>query len=340
VVDPDRLVRIGVVGTGAIAQVSHLPAFHRIPGAQVTAVCDSDLSKARRVASRYNVPRITDSYEELAAMDAVDAVDICLPNHLHAPATVAALRAGKHVLCERPFSRCLDEAKTMVAAAKKSKTILMGGFNNRFREDAIVLKRFLSEGELGDVFYAKTGWLMQASTWSGAGWRKKRALTGGGVLLDLGIQMLDLTLWLLDMPRVEAVSAALHPRPVEDELESTASAILRLATGTTVAMEVSWGLLMERDFAYVNLFGPNGAALLNPLRLHKEMHGNLVNVTPTLSSPRNTYKLSYENEIRHFVECVQTGAKPIAPGEEAVVLHELLEAMYRSAAEGREVRLG
>jgi predicted dehydrogenase len=333
-------VRIGVVGTGAIAQVSHLPAFHRIPGAQVTAVCDSDLSKARRVASRYNVPRITDSYEELAAMDAVDAVDICLPNHLHAPATVAALRAGKHVLCERPFSRCLDEAKTMVAAAKKSKTILMGGFNNRFREDAIVLKRFLSEGELGDVFYAKTGWLMQASTWSGAGWRKKRALTGGGVLLDLGIQMLDLTLWLLDMPRVEAVSAALHPRPVEDELESTASAILRLATGTTVAMEVSWGLLMERDFAYVNLFGPNGAALLNPLRLHKEMHGNLVNVTPTLSSPRNTYKLSYENEIRHFVECVQTGAKPIAPGEEAVVLHELLEAMYRSAAEGREVRLG
>lgn len=339
-VDPDRLVRIGVVGTGAIAQVSHLPAFHRIPGAQVTAVCDSDLSKARRVASRYNVPRITDSYEELAAMDAVDAVDICLPNHLHAPATVAALRAGKHVLCERPFSRCLDEAKTMVAAAKKSKTILMGGFNNRFREDAIVLKRFLSEGELGDVFYAKTGWLMQASTWSGAGWRKKRALTGGGVLLDLGIQMLDLTLWLLDMPRVEAVSAALHPRPVEDELESTASAILRLATGTTVAMEVSWGLLMERDFAYVNLFGPNGAALLNPLRLHKEMHGNLVNVTPTLSSPRNTYKLSYENEIRHFVECVQTGAKPIAPGEEAVVLHELLEAMYRSAAEGREVRLG
>jgi predicted dehydrogenase len=318
VVDRDRLVRIGVVGAGAIAQVSHLPAFHRIPGAQVTAVCDADLSKARRVASRYNVARITDSFEELAAMDEVDAVDICLPNHLHAPAAIAALEAGKHVLCERPFSRRLDEARKMVAAARKSKTVLMSGFNNRFREDVTVLKRFLSEGELGDVFYVKTGWLMQAATWSGSGWRKNRDLTGGGVLLDLGIQMMDLTLWLLDMPQVEAVSASLHPAPATQDLESTASAFLRL----------------------VNLFGPKGAALLNPLRLHKEMHGSLVNVTPSLSSPRNTYKLSYESEIRHFVECVQTGSKPVAPGEEAVLMHELLDAMYRSASEGREVRLG
>jgi predicted dehydrogenase len=340
VVDPDKLVRIGVVGTGGIAQVSHLPSFHRIPGARVTAVCDLDLSKAERVASRYNVPRITESFEELAAMDDVDAVVICLPNHLHAPAALAALGAGKHVLCERPFSRGLDEARAMVKAAKKHKRILMGGFNNRFREDAVILKRFLSEGEIGTVFYVKTGWLMQASTWSGAGWRKKRALTGGGVLLDLGIQMLDLTLWLLDMPKVSAVSAALHPRPVKDELESTASALLRLEGGGTVALEVSWSLLMERDFSYVNLFGPKGAALLNPLRLHKEMHGNLVNVTPALGSPRNTYKLSYENEIRHFVECVQTGSAPVAPGEEAVMLHEILDAMYRSASEGCEVRLG
>jgi predicted dehydrogenase len=340
VVDPDRLVRIGVVGTGGIAQVSHLPSFQRIPGAKVTAVCDNDLSKARRVASRYNVPHVTESFEELAGMDEVDAVVICLPNHLHLPAAVAALRAGKHVLCERPFSRSLDEAQEMVAAAKKHQRILMGGFNNRFREDAVVLKSFLTGGELGPVFYVKTGWLMQASTWSGAGWRKKRDLTGGGVLLDLGIQMLDLALWLLDMPAVAAVSAALYPKPAADNLESTASALLRLAAGGTMALEVSWGLLMERDFAYVNLFGPQGAALLNPLRLHKEMHGNLVNVTPTLSSPRNTYKMSYEAEIRHFVECVQTGSVPIAPGDEAVVLHEILDAMYRSASEGCEVRLG
>jgi predicted dehydrogenase len=272
-------------------------------------------------------------------MDEVDAVDICLPNHLHAPAAVAALEAGKHVLCEHPFSRSSQEAERMVEAARRRKRILMCGFNNRFREDATVLRRFVAEGELGNVFYVKTGWLMQASTWSGTGWRKKKKLAGGGVLLDLGVQMLDLALWLLNQPEVETVSATVHPRPEEDELESTASAFLRLQSGGTMNLEVSWGLLMERDFTYINLFGDKGAALLNPLRLHKEMHGSLVNVTPTLSSPRNTYKHSYENEIRHFVECVRTESPPIAPGEEALENLRILEAFYRSATEGREVRL-
>lgn len=332
-------VRVGLVGAGAIAQISHLPALARIPGVKVVALCDVDQGKARRVASRYNVPRTTVSFEELAGLDDVDAVDICLPNHLHAPAALAALGAGKHVLCERPFSRSSREASEMVAAAGKAGRVLMSGFNSRFREDVTVLKRFVAGGEIGNVFYAKTGWLMQSSTWSGEGWRKKKQYAGGGVLLDLGIQMLDTTLWLLDLPRVTAVSASAHPRPDGDRLESTASAHLRLAGGGSVTVEVSWSLLMERDFAYVNLFGDKGAALLNPLRLHKEMHGSLVNVTPNLTSPRNTYKLSYENEIRHFVECIRTGARPLSPGEDAVQMLQLLEALYRSVEEGREVEL-
>jgi predicted dehydrogenase len=339
VVKSDELVRVGVVGTGAIAQVSHFPAYQRLPGVKVTAVCDVDLAKARRVASRYNVPHITDAYGELAAFEDVDAVDICLPNHLHAPAAIAALQAGKHVLCERPFSRSSKEAEQMVAAAREQGLVLMSGFNNRFREDAVVLKRFVTEGELGPVFYVKTGWLMQASTWSGAGWRKKKKFAGGGVLMDLGIQMLDMALWLLGMPEVESVSATAHPRPQKEEMESTASAFLRLRGGVTLALEVSWGLLMERDFAYLNLFGEKGAALLNPLRLHKEMHGSLVNVTPSLSVGRNSYKLSYENEIRHFLDCTRTRARPEAPGEEALGMLRIMEALYQSAVEGREVRL-
>lgn len=332
-------VRVGLIGAGAIAQVSHLPALARIPGVKVVALCDVDQGKARRVASRYNVPRATTSYEELAGLEDVDAVDICLPNHLHAPAALAALQAGKHVLCERPFSRSSAEAREMVAAAAKADRVLMSGFNSRFREDVTVLKRFVTGGEIGSVFYTKAGWLLQSSTWSGTGWRKKKQYAGGGVLLDLGIQMLDTALWLLDLPKVTAVSASAHPRPDMDRLESTASAHLRLANGGAVTLEVSWSLLMERDFAYVNLFGDKGAALLNPLRLHKEMHGSLVNVTPNLTSPRNSYKLSYENELRHFVECIRTGARPLSPGEDAVEMLRLLEALYRSVEEGREVEL-
>jgi predicted dehydrogenase len=333
-------VRIGLVGAGAVAQVSHLPALARIPDAQVTALCDLDLPKARRVASRYNIARVTDSFEELAGLDDVDAVDICLPNHLHAPAGLAALEAGKHVLCERPFTRTSEEAERLVAAARRRKRVLMAGYNNRFREDVVVLKRFIAGGEVGKIFYTKAGWLMRPSSWTGSGWRKQKRYSGGGVLLDLGAQMLDLALWVLDLPKVEWVSASLHPAPRKDVVESTASAFLRLGDGGVVTLEVSWGLLMQKDFAYLNVFGDQGAALLNPIRLHKEMHGSLVNVTPTLSTTRQAYRVSYENEIRHFVQCVQTGARPMASGEDAVALLRILEAMTRSALEGGGVPVG
>ena len=335
----DELVRVGIVGAGAIAQVSHFPAYHRMPGVKLTAVCDVDLAKARRVASRYNVPHVLESFEELARLDDVDVVDICLPNHLHAPATLAALEAGKDVHCERPFSRSSEEAAAMVRAARERDRVLMSGFNNRYREDAILLRRFIAEGEIGRIFYGKAGWLMQASTWSGAGWRKKKKYAGGGVLMDLGIQMLDMALWILGMPKVVTVSATANPRPSLDDMESTASAFLRLANDNVITLEVSWGLLMERDFAYVNLFGEKGVALLNPLRLHKEMHGSLVNVTPNLGATKNPYKLSYESEIRHFIDCVRTRARPDSSAEDALLILQLLEGLYRSATEGREVAL-
>lgn len=338
-VSEDKTVRVGIIGAGAVAQVGHFPAYGSLPGVKVVAVCDVDRAKARRVANRYNVARITDSYEELVGMDEVDAVDVCLPNHLHAPAAVAAIEAGKHVLCERPFSRSSEEAQQIVDAGKKRKVIVMSGLNYRFRDDVQVLKQFVDEEELGTIFYAKTGWLMQAATWSGAAWRKQKKYAGGGALLDLGIQMLDLTLWLLDMPEVEAVSATTHPKPKKEEVESTASGFLRLRSGMTVTLEVSWGLLMERDFAYLNLFGDKGAALLNPLQLHKEMDGVLVNVTPNFNPSANAYKQSYANEIHHFVDCVRTGSRPRSPGEDALAMLQLLEAMYRSALEGCEVRL-
>lgn len=334
-----RPLRIGLLGAGGIAQVSHLPAYARIPEAVVTAIADVDRGKAERVASRYNVPAVAESYDAVAVLDTVDAVDICLPNHLHAPAALAALAAGKHVLCEKPFSRSAEEARAMVEAARKADRVLMGGFNHRFREDARILKRFVDKGELGRVFYGKTGWLMQAASWTPGSWREEKRYAGGGVLMDLGIQMLDLALWLLDMPRVVSVSASAHPKPTRETLETTATALLRLEGGCVLSLEVAWGLLVAKDMAYVNLFGEKGAALLHPLRLHKEKRGSLVDVTPALRAPRNLYKQSYEHEIRHFVECARGSLWPDSPGEDALALLEISEALYRSAGEGKEVVL-
>jgi len=124
------------------------------------------------------------------------------------------------------------------------------------------------------------------------------------------------------------------------EVEDSATAFLRLASGATMSLELTWGLLMERDFAYVNLFGTGGAALLNPLRIHKGMHGTLVNVTPTLPTPGNQFKQSVEGQIAHFAESLRKGGRPMGSAEEILPVMELMDAIYRSAEQGKEVRLG
>jgi predicted dehydrogenase len=251
----------------------------------------------------------------------------------------AALEAGKHVLCERPLARSAEEARQMVRAARKADRVLMCSVQHRFRPDAQLLRTFVEKGDLGEIFYAKAGWLRQRTEWDSDEWRRQKRESGGGVVLDLGFQMLDLSLWVLGSPQVESVTASVH-RQRKGEVEDSATAFLRLETGATLTLELTWGLLMEKDFAYLNLFGQGGAALLNPFRLHKGMHGTLVNVTPTLDTMRNQYKQSVEAQVGHFAESLRKNQRPMGEAEEILPVMELMDAIYRSADQGKEVKLG
>lgn len=336
---PRKTLRIALVGVGAAAQVSHIPVLKRIEDVDLVALCDRDGEKAARVATKFQVPRSTSRLDDLLADDAIDAIDICTPNFLHAPMAAAALEAGKHVLCERPLARSGDEARSMVKAARKADRILMCSVAHRFRPDAQLLRRFVDKGDLGQIFYAKAGWLRLRTQWDSDEWRAQKRESGGGVVLDLGFQMLDLSLWVLGNPKVESVTASLH-RQKKGEVEDSATAFLRLGDGATLTLEVTWGLLMEKDFNYLNLFGSGGAALLNPFRVHKGMHGALVNVTPALDTARNQYKQSIEAQIDHFAESLRKGQKPMGEAEEILPVMELIDGIYRSAEQGKEVKLG
>jgi predicted dehydrogenase len=140
-------------------------------------------------------------------------------------------------------------------------------------------------------------------------------------------------------PKVTSVTASVH-RSRKDEVEDSATAFFRLESGATLTLELTWGLLMEKDFHYLNLFGSGGAALLNPFRIHRGMHGTLVNVTPALETPRNQYKMGIESQLAHFAEALRKGVKPMGLADEIVPVMELLDAVYRSAEQGKEVRLG
>lgn len=334
-----KTLRIGLIGVGAAAQISHIPALKKTEDVELAWLCDRDPEKVQRVAQKFGIPNASSRLDDLLADDALDAIDICTPNFLHAPMAVAALEAGKHVMCERPLARSATEAAQMVKAAKKADRTLMCAVQHRFRPDAQLLKKFVDKGDLGEVFLAKAGWLRQRTQWDSEEWRGRMKESGGGVVLDLGFQMLDLALWVLDSPAVTSVTAGLH-RATKGEVEDSATALLRLGSGATLTLELTWGLLMEKDFAFLNLFGSGGAALLNPLRLHKGMHGTLVNVTPAPDTTRNAYKQSIEAQISHFLESLRKGQKPMGDAEEILPVMECMDAIYRSAEQGREVKIG
>jgi len=333
-------LRIAVIGAGATAQVIHIPIWKKLPGVQLIAICDINKAKARWVAEKLKIPRAFSDDQELLKLDEIDAVDICTPNHMHMPVTLDALSAKKHVLVEKPMARNYEEAKRMVEAAKKAKKLLMAAMNVRFRPDAMALKQFVDGGELGKVFYAKSGWLRRKEKWHDRSWFVDPEISGGGVFMDLGIQMLDVSLWLMGNKKAKSVVASTYNLITKLGVEDSAAAFIRLEDDSTLTVEVSWTLLTERDFLYTNLFGTQGGALLNPLRVHKELHGNLVNVTPTkMDTTANLYKKSYENELAHFIQCLRGEETLISSGEESLERLRITEAVYRSAQTGQEVKL-
>lgn len=334
-------IKIAIVGTGFMAQVTHIPIWKSIENVEIFAVCDQLKSKAQWVADKFRIKHAFDDIDELLKLDEIAAVDICTPTNSHMPLSVAALSAGKHVLVEKPMARNYDEAKKMADAAKKYGRMLMVAMNVRFRPDAITLKTFTQKGELGDIFYSKTGWLQRKEKLIHKTWLAEKEKAGGGVFMDLGIQMLDVGLWLMGNHKAESVKATTYNKITQLDVEDSAAVFVRLENGATLTVEVSWTLLFEKDFFYTNIFGTHGGALLNPLRIHKELHGNLVNVTPVKSeSTTNLYKKSYENEINHFVECVVKGDGGfISSGQESLERMRIVDAVYQSAKTGREVKL-
>jgi len=330
---------LGVIGCGAVAQLEHIPSIKKLPNTQLLALCDRDKAKLNALARKHDIPHIFENYEEMLKMEELDGVVIATPNDLHAPMTIAALKAGKHVLCEKPMALSPKEARDMADAAKHARKKLLVGFNHRFRQDVQILKQFIEGKELGDVFYVKTGWLRHKGEWKPQRWALSQERAGGGVFQDLGIHMVDLALWLLGKPPVVSVSASAYRLAPKGEVEDSAAAFIKVKGGATITVEVSWTLLYDKDFTYVNFFGTQGAALLNPLRILKELHGNLVNVTPMVKPPAAGYRASYEAEMTHFVECITSDAEPVFGPGDGVQLTKVMDAIYTSAKKGREVRV-
>ncbi|MCA9733699.1 MAG: Gfo/Idh/MocA family oxidoreductase [Deferribacteres bacterium] len=336
-----KKVKIGIIGAGKIAQIAHIPQWKKIPEAEIISVCDVQASTAESVSKKYNVSSWSKNPDDIFKNEEIDAVDICTDTQSHKDLAIAALSAGKHVLVEKPFALTYADAMEMVAASEKYDRLLMAAMNVRFRKELITLKSFIKGKELGDVFSCKVTWFKQLDfSHQGRHWLFKKEKSGGGVLMDLGIQMLDASWWLLGNPAPVAVKAKTFNYSSKFDVEDTAFCMIEFENGAILNMDVSWSILAEKETLSATFFGTEATATINPLCVYKKLHGNLINIVPTKDENSTLrYIRSYHNELKHFVTCIQQNTRMISNGREAASRLQLIEAIYQSANEGREVLL-
>lgn len=328
--------RIGIVGLGSIAQTIHLPILSKCSDVEIVAVCDLDRAKAQYVADKFKVRRYYNNFEKMLAIEQdLNGIDICTPTAMHKDLAIAALEKKNNVLIEKPLARTAKEAGEIAEAAKKYHKAVMVGMNNRFRPDAMILKSFIEDKALGKLFYTKAGWFKKLSAESA--WLTKKTQSGGGVVLDLGIVMFDLAFWMMGYPEVKEVMATNYSHHTKD-VEDSSIVYLKMKNGSTLTIEASWSFESTSDFFYCDCFGTEGSGSLNPFRIIKRMHENLVNVAPaSTEKPQNLYRKSYENELKHWVGALRGLHPIISTGDEATHRMKIVDLIYKSAKRGKAV---
>jgi predicted dehydrogenase len=351
-------LKTAVVGAG-VGRL-HIESYQSLPYVEAVALCDNDTARLSELADRYGVPLRYTDYEQLFQSGEVDAVSIALPNNLHAPVAIAALQAGLHVLCEKPLAENVAAGQRIVEVAARSPGKFMICYNRRYRPDVLWMKRHLSTGRLGRIYQVNAGWIRETGI-PGRGWFINKQAAGGGPLIDLGVHMLDLVMWLLDYPQPLTISGSTqagfgprnlkawlrHGQPISTyEVEDSALAFIRLDGGITVNLEASWashGKPGLDDF-YVTLLGTEGSihfyvanyAKHDTLTLYTEIDGVPVTTRPHISFQESEHYLA----VAQFVNCVQQDLPSPAPAAEGLVIMQMIEAIYRSAEQGREISLG
>lgn len=334
-------VRAAVIGLGWPG-MQHLKGYIADVRAEVVAVCDLDAAHAQQVAAEYKIPNVYTNHLEMLENRDIDAVSVCLPNFLHAPMTIDALNAGKHVLCEKPPAGSAAEAQAMADAAARNGKTLMYALVQRFGGNTQLLKQRIDAGELGDVYFGKAGYVRRRGIPIGKeGWFVDKARAGGGALIDIGVHALDCVWWLMGSPKPAEIMGAAYshfghlvPDNVTYDVDDATFAQIHFQNGATIVLETTWALNLPGD-NYIKVAGTKAGASLSPFTLYTEENGK--EVDKPLDAP--AINNSFDEEVKHFVECLVAGKVPISSAEQGVILMQMLDGIYASAAKGSSVQI-
>lgn len=328
-VSETRKVRIGLIGAGDIAG-AHVAGYRRNPGTvEFAAIADPVRANAEKRRGDDEGVRIYADYREMIAAGGLDAVDICLPHHLHADAVIAAADAGLHVLCEKPLCLSLDEAAAITAAVERNGVTVMCAHNQLFLPTVAAAKALVETGALGSVFEVRTtDSFYNDFTVESMGWRAQAATAGGGELIDTGYHPLYLLQHLAGGTPVEVAAMLSRHRLEFMEGEDSAQVLVRYDNGVVGHVTTSWAYEPAVGTEKFSLVGEKGSLSSDGTTLISRVRGEEP-VTTTFEPVHE-----FAAEVAHFAECILEGGRPIQTHVEGIDVLGVILAAYESATTG------
>lgn len=367
----NKKLKIGLVGCGGIANNKHMPALKKMEEyCEIVGFCDIKEERAIKAAEEYGTPdaKVYTDYNKMYKDKEIDVIHVLTPNVVHCPATVAAFKAGKHVMCEKPMAHNTKDAKKMIEAWQKSGKKFTIGYQNRFRPEIQNLKKACDAGDLGDIYYGKAHAVRRRAvpTW---GVFPDKSLQGGGPLIDIGTHALDITLWCMNNYKPVSVTGSVYYKlgnleqategnmfgpwdPKTFEVEDSAMGFIKMEDGTTINLEAAWAInMMDSREASTTLCGTKaGAEVLSGMSYQQDQliynrgrNGQLMD--ETISAGGNIAYFEGADgdpgvvEAKQWLEAILNDTDPLVKPEEAYVVTEILEAIYQSADKGKEISL-
>ena len=354
-----RLIKVGIIGCGGIANGKHMPSLKRVRDCEMVAFCDIIPERAEKAAQEFGVPgaKTYTDYKELLKDPEIEVVHVCTPNRAHSFITVDALEAGKHVMCEKPMAINSAEAQKMLDAAARTGKKLSIGYQSRFRADSQYLKKEAEAGTFGEIYYAKATALRRRAvpTW---GVFLNEYEQGGGPLIDIGTHALDLTLWMMDNYKPKyCVGSVYHKlnkdtdqgnsfgqwNPDEYTVEDSAFGFIVMENGATIVLESSWALnILDPREAVTTICGTKAGADMNDGLRINGIHNNRQYVTKpdfkaggVAFNPGEKAESAADMEERLWIEAVRDDKTPTTLPEQAFCVTRILEGIYESSKSGK-----